>query len=295
MLPKELYAKIQKFHFRTRFMANDLFAGQYESAFKGRGMEFSEVREYEPGDDIRDIDWNVSARFGHPFVKVFHEERELTVTLLIDLSGSNLFGTQKRFKREVIAEIAGILSFAAIRTNDKVGAILFSSDVDRYIPPQKGAAHVWRMIKEIFTYTPSSQLTNIGTALEFLNKVVKRHSICFLISDFMTLYGDIDFERPLRLAGKKHDLTVVRVTDPAEKILPNVGLVRLQDPETGEIIAVNTSDKSVRNRWEKMMTNYETSLLKTFIQSNSEMIEVSTADSVIEPITAYFRRRERRR
>lgn len=295
MLPKELYSKIQKFHFRTRFMANDLFAGQYESAFKGRGMEFAEVREYMPGDDVRDIDWNVSARFGQPYVKVFHEERELTVTLLIDLSGSNLFGTRKRFKREVIAEVAGILSFAAIRTNDKVGAILFSSQVDKYIPPQKGIAHVWRMIKEIFTFTPPDKGTNIGNALDYLNKVVKRHSISFLISDFqMGAFGN-EFENPLKLAARKHDLTAIRVSDPAEIELPRVGLVRFQDPESGETIAINTSDKNVRRKWDKMVSESEIRLLESFIKSKVDMVDLKTDGSVIEPLTAYFKKRERRR
>ena len=174
MLPEELLKKIQRFHFRTKRQANDLFAGQYESAFKGRGIEFAEVREYEIGDDIRTIDWNVSARFGHPFVKVFNEERELTVMLLLDLSGSHLFGTKVKFKRELMAEVAGMLAFLAIRTNDKVGGILFSSRVERYIPPKKGASHVWRLIKEIFAYEPQDLSTNVGAVLNYLNRVVKR-------------------------------------------------------------------------------------------------------------------------
>jgi uncharacterized protein (DUF58 family) len=182
MLPEELLKKIQRFHFRTKRQANDLFAGQYESAFKGRGIEFAEVREYEIGDDIRTIDWNVSARFGRPFVKVFNEERELTVMLLLDLSGSHLFGTKVKFKRELLAEVAGMLAFLAIRTNDKVGGILFSSRVERYIPPKKGTAHVWRLIKEIFTYEPRDLSTNVQAVLTFLNRVVKRQAIVFLIS-----------------------------------------------------------------------------------------------------------------
>ena len=295
MLPKELYTKIQKFHFRTRFMANDLFAGQYESAFKGRGMEFAEVREYMPGDDVRDIDWNVSARFGQPYVKVFHEERELTVTLLIDLSGSNLFGTRKRFKREVIAEIAGILSFAAIRTNDKVGAILFSSDVNKFIPPQKGIAHVWRMIKEIFTYEPEDKKTDIGKALDFFNKVVKRHSISFLISDFQIGNFGTEFENPLKLAARKHDLTAVRVWDPCEKNLPKIGLARFYDPETGQCVVINTSDKKIQRKWDKMVSDNEIKLLQCLVKSKVDMIDLKTDSSIIEPITAYFRKRELRR
>ena len=185
MLSDEQLKKIQKFHFRTRKLASDLFAGQYESAFAGQGLEFAEVREYQAGDDVRFIDWNVSARFGHPYVKVFHEERELTVMLLLDLSGSHLFGTRKRFKREILAEVAGMLAFLAIRTNDKVGAILFSSKVEAYIPPKKGASHVWKLIREIFTYEPSEMGTNIKEVFDYLNRVVKRHAVVFLISDCM--------------------------------------------------------------------------------------------------------------
>ena len=244
MLSAELYKKIQGFHFRTRYLANDLFAGQYESAFKGQGIEFAEVREYQPGDDIRCIDWNVSARFGHPFVKVFHEERELTVMLLLDLSGSHLFGTKNKLKRDLLAEIAGMLAFLAIRTNDKVGAVLFSSQVEKFIPPQKGATHVWRLIKEIFTYEPQQLTTHIDGALSYLNRVVKRHAIVFLISDCM----DSGFESSFRLTAKKHDLTVIRICDPAEDELPNLGLMTLRDPETGQIALINTRSQALREK-----------------------------------------------
>ena len=183
MIPEDLFRKIQGFHFRTRRQANELFAGGYESAFKGRGMEFAEVREYQVGDDIRAIDWNVSARFGHPYVKVFHEERELTVMLLLDVSGSHAFGTRSKFKRDLLAEVAGMLAFLAVRTNDKVGAILCSAGAEKYIPPKKGAAHVWRLIKEVFTYQPRNPRTDLDASLSYLNRVVKRHAIVFLISD----------------------------------------------------------------------------------------------------------------
>ena len=182
MLSQEQLKKIQKFHFKTRSLANDLFAGQYESAFKGQGLAFTEVREYQPGDDVRAIDWNVSARFGHPYIKVFHEERELTVILLLDLSGSHLFGTKVKFKRELLAEVAGMLAFLAIRTNDKVGAVLFSSKVEKYIPPKKGPAHVWALIKEIFTYEPSEPGTHIKGALDYLNRVVRRKTAIVIVT-----------------------------------------------------------------------------------------------------------------
>lgn len=290
MLSEELLRKIQRFHFKTKRLANDLFAGQYESAFKGRGIEFAEVREYQPGDDVRSIDWNVSARFGHPFVKVFHEERELTVILVLDLSGSNLFGTKTKFKRELLAEVAGMLAFLAIRTNDKVGAILFSSRVEKYIPPKKGASHVWRLIKEVFTYQPQDLTTNIETVLTYLNRVVKRHAIVFLISDCM----DTGFERPLRMTAKKHDLTVIRVTDPAEQELPDVGLMSIHDPETGQVALVNSKTRGLKERWRnyrREQTNYLSDMLK---RAGVDLVELSTDGPVMEPLTRLFDTRRRR-
>ena len=245
MLSDEQLKKIQGFHFKTRHLASDLFAGQYESAFKGQGLEFTEVREYQPGDDVRTIDWNVSARFGHPYVKVFHEERELTVMLLLDVSGSQLFGTKHKFKREVLAEVAGMLAFLAIRTNDKVGAILFSSKVEQYIPPKKGAAHVWRLIKEIFTFEPDDLGTSIKGVLDYLNRVVKRHAIVFLISDCL----DADFDTPLAIAAQKHELTVIRISDPSEKDLPDAGLTYLRDPETEQVVLMNFRNRKLREKW----------------------------------------------
>ena len=295
MLPKELYTKVQKLHFRTKFLANDLFAGQYVSAFKGRGMEFAEVREYQPGDDVRDIDWNVSARFGRPFVKIFHEERELRVMMVLDLSASNLFGTQKRFKREVIAEVAGLLSFLAIRTNDKVGAVLFSEGVDKYIPPKKGTSHVWRLIKEIFSFEPHSRTTNIGMALEYLNKVVRRHAIVFLISDFMVRNPEERMERQLILTSKKHDVTALKVRDPAEEALPRVGFVRMQDPETGVSAFVNTNDEVLRQRWKQMIRETDDAMTKVLNKSKVPLVELSTDGSVVEPLTAFFHRRSKQR
>lgn len=291
MLSEELLRKIQRFHFKTRHLANDLFAGQYESAFKGRGMEFAEVRKYQPGDDIRTIDWNVSARFGHPFVKVFHEERELTVILLLDLSGSNLFGTKQRFKRELLAEVAGMLAFLAIRTNDKVGAILFSSKVEKYIPPKKGASHVWRLIKEIFTYEPQELTTNVDEVLTYLNRVAKRHSIVFLISDCM----DTGFESSLRLTAKKHDLTVIRVSDPAEEEIPDLGLMTFRDPETGEVVLMNTRSKVLRERWRKYRKDQIAYLSGLFRRTGVDLVELSTDGPVVEPLTHLFEGRIRRR
>jgi uncharacterized protein (DUF58 family) len=290
MISEELLKKIQRFHFKTRGLANDLFAGQYESAFKGRGMEFAEVREYQIGDDIRSIDWNVSARFGHPFVKVFHEERELTVMLLLDLSGSHLFGSRTRFKKELMAEVAGMLAFLAIRTNDKVGAILFSSRMEKYIVPKKGPSHVWRLIKEIFTYEPQDLKTNIDAALTYLNRAAKRHTIVFLISDCM----DTGFEKSLRLTAKKHDLTVIRVSDPSEDELPDVGLVTLHDPETGQEALINTRNKGLRERWRihrKEQADYLSHILK---RAGVDLVDLSTDGPVVEPLTRLFDTRRRR-
>ena len=290
MLPDELLKKIQGFHFKTRHLANDLFAGQYESAFKGRGMEFAEVREYMPGDDIRSIDWNVSARFGHPYVKVFHEERELTVVLLLDLSGSHLFGTRKRFKRELLAEVAGMLAFLAIRTNDKVGAILFSSQVEKYVPPKKGSPHVWRLIKEIFTYKPRDLTTDINAVLDYLNRVVKRHAIVFLISDCM----DRGFEKPFRLASKKHDLTVIRVSDPREEDIPDLGLVHLRDPETGQVTLINTRSRALRDGWQHYRRAQEAYLSDLLRSTGVDLVDIRTDGSVVEPLVRLFDKRRRR-
>ncbi len=290
MIPQDLLKKIQEFHFRTKRLANDMFAGQYESAFKGRGMEFSEVREYRPGDDIRTIDWNVSARFGHPFVKVFHEERELTVMLLLDLSGSNLFGTRKKFKRELLAEVAGMLAFLAIRTNDKVGAILFSSRVEKYIPPQKGASHVWRLIKEIFTYEPMDLNTNMDTVLSYLNRALKSHAIVFLISDCM----DTGFEKSLRLTSRKHDLTVIRVSDPAEEKLPDVGLISLKDPETGETALINTGSKRLKQKWQHYREKQDALLSDLLKKTGVDLVDLSTDGPVVEPLMRLFDMRRKR-
>ena len=290
MLSEELLKKIQKFHFKTHRMASDLFAGQYESAFKGRGIEFAEVREYLPGDDIRAIDWNVSARFGRPFVKVFHEERELTVMLLLDLSGSNLFGTRNRFKRELLAEVAGMLAFLAIRTNDKVGAILFSSKVEKYIPPKKGAAHVWRLIKEIFTYVPQDLTTDVDAVLSYLNRVTKRHAIVFLISDCM----DSGFDKSLRLTAKKHDLTVIRVSDPAEEKLPDLGLITFRDPESGEVAVINTKSKALQGRWRDYRTTQRGYMDDLLGRAGADLVDLSTDGPLVEPLARLFEMRRKR-
>jgi len=290
MIPEDLFRKIQGFHFRTRRQANELFAGGYESAFKGRGMEFAEVREYQVGDDIRAIDWNVSARFGHPYVKVFHEERELTVMLVLDVSGSHAFGTRSKFKRDLLAEVAGMLAFLAVRTNDKVGAILCSSGAEKYIPPKKGAAHVWRLIKEVFTYQPRNPRTDLDAALSYLNRVVKRHAIVFLISDCQ----DSGFEKSLRLTAKKHELSVIRISDPAEEELPDLGLVTLRDPETGEVALVDTGSRALRDRWRRHRKAQVAALAGLLKKSGVDLVDLSTGGPVVEPLIRLFEGRKRR-
>ncbi len=290
MLSKEILKKIQSLHFKTRHLANSVFAGQYVSAFKGHGMEFAEVREYYPGDDIRTIDWNVSARYGHPFVKVYHEERELTVILMLDISGSHSFGTRARFKRDLLAEVAGMLAFLAIRTNDKVGALLFTSKVEKYIPPKKGASHVWRLIKEIFTYEPEEKKTDIENALIYLNKVVKRHSVVFLISDCI----DRGFEKPLRLAARKHDLVVVHLNDPAEEELPDAGFISLIDPESGDKVIINSSDKKIRHKYAEYMFNEKKKITTLFKKAGVDLVELFTNRDVVEPLMRLFETKGRR-
>ncbi|HHS12510.1 MAG TPA: DUF58 domain-containing protein, partial [bacterium] len=242
MIPREILKKVHRLEITTRGLVNDVFSGEYHSVFKGRGMEFSEVREYQVGDDIRTIDWNVTARYGKPFVKVFEEERELTVILMVDASSSGEFGSFDRMKGEIGVEICALLAFSAIKNNDKVGLIIFTDQVEKYIPPRKGKSHVLRVLRELLYFKPEDRMTDVGGALEFLNRVARRRSVVFLVSDFLSK----DFERPLRIANKKHDLVAVHLVDPRETELPDVGYLELEDAETGERILVDTSDSHLR-------------------------------------------------
>ncbi|MBU2489802.1 MAG: DUF58 domain-containing protein [Proteobacteria bacterium] len=295
MISPELYKKIQQFHFRTRFLANDLFAGQYMSAFKGKGMEFAEVREYYPGDDVRDMAWNVTARFGRPFIKVHAEERELTVMVVVDVSGSQVFGTRRRFKRELAAEVAGLLAFVAVRTNDRVGAILFSDRVHKFIPPRKGPGHVWRLIMEMFSEEAAGGGTDLAGALNYLNRVVRRRAIVFCVSDFLLPGYGAEVGVALNLAARKHDLTAVRIQDPAERVLPPGGLVRLTDPETERLTVADFSDQRLRERFSREMERRDLEFKSLIAKSRVDLVELSTDGSVLKPLTAYFRRREARR
>jgi len=288
---KEIFKKVRKIEIKTRGLSHHIFSGEYHSVFKGRGMSFSEVREYQYGDDIRSIDWNVTARFNHPYIKIFEEERELTVMLLIDVSGSNTFGTQKQLKEELVTEIAAVLSFSAIQNNDKVGVIFFSDKIEKFIPPKKGTSHILRIIRELLDFKPESSGTNIAEALRYLTNAIKKRSIAFLISDFM----DEGFEKAVQIANHKHDLIAIRVTDKVETQLPDVGLVRMMDAETGRMRWINTSSKSVRRAFEDWTMKKRRDLDLLFNRLGVDMAKVYTGEDYVKPLMNLFRKREARR
>lgn len=290
MLTSELLKKVRHIEIKTRGLVNHLFSGEYHSVFKGKGMDFSEVREYQYGDDIRSIDWNVTARFDHPFVKIFEEERELTVLLLVDLSGSQYFGTGEAAKQQIAAEISAILSFSALKNNDKVGLLIFTDTVEKFIPPQKKKTNVLRIIREVLSFKPASTGTSIKNALEFLNKAVKKRSICFLLSDF----NDTGFEKVLKITAKKHDLIAVKIDDPREGNIPAVGLVNFRDPESGEYILVDTSAQSVRAAFGARVAERKEYLKKVLSTSGVDTVAVNTAESYIPALINFFKKRETR-
>jgi len=290
VIPKELARKIRYLQIHTRKAVNDVLAGEYESVFKGRGMEFEEVREYQPGDEVRSIDWNVTARMGRPYVKRFVEERELTAIFLVDLSASGTFGTVRQTKNEVAAELCALLAFAAIKNNDKVGLIVFTDTVELFIPPKKGLSHVLRLIREILYFKPEQTRTNMAEGLDYLGRVTTKRCVVFLISDFQ---GE-GFEKPMRVLGKRHDLIAVTVTDPREKRIPNVGLVELEDAETGEMVLVDTGSVKVRNEYERMGRERTQKLKETFRSMDVDQIEVSTGEDYVRDIERFFLARERR-
>ena len=290
MISQEVLKKVRRIEIRTRHLVNDVFGGEYHSVFKGRGMEFSEVREYQYGDDIRNIDWNVTARNQQPFIKVFEEERELTVMLIVDASASESFGSVEQMKIEIAAELGALLSYAAIKNNDKVGLIMFTDKIEKYVPPRKGRSHILRLIREILAFEPESTGTDIGKAVEYFLNVQRRRSVAFVISDFW----DSDFERPLRIAGKKHDMIGFWLVDPKEVTLPDVGLLGVRDPETGEEMVIDTGDKSLRNAFKDAMMNRETELVSLFRSMNMDSIQIMTDQSYVEPVMKFFKMRERR-
>lgn len=290
MIPTEILKKVEQIEIQTRGLVNDVFSGEYHSVFKGRGMEFSEVREYQIGDDIRTIDWNVSARMGHPYVKVFEEERELTVMLLIDVSSSGEFGTVERMKGEIAIEICALLAFSAIKNNDKVGLIIFTDKIEKYVPPKKGKQHVLRVLRELLYFEPEAKKTNISTALEYFSHVVRKRSIVFLISDFISE----DFSSALKIANKKHDVVAVRINDPRENELPDVGFVELEDAETSEIVAFDTNDPALRDLYTRTVSKEKEQRDKLFKSMNVDAIDISTDKSYIEPLIKFFRMRAKR-
>jgi uncharacterized protein (DUF58 family) len=290
MLTKELLKQVRQIEIRTRGLVNQVFSGEYHSVFKGRGMEFSEVREYQFGDDIRNIDWNVTARFGHPFIKIFEEERELTVILLVDLSGSLLFGTVEKTKQQIAAELSAILAFSAMKNNDKVGLILFTDKIEKFVPPRKGKKHVLRVIREVLSFEPKGKATNLKSALEYMNNAIKKKSIVFLISDFM----DEGYEKILRMVGKKHDLIGVVLNDRREFTLPKIGMIKLNDNETGEERWIDTSDLKVQKTIREMREKITQGRKTLFLTSRLDSIEVTTEENYIKPLIQFFRKRERR-
>ncbi|RLD10785.1 DUF58 domain-containing protein [candidate division KSB1 bacterium] len=289
-LPKELLKKVKQIEINTRNVVNEVFSGEYHSVFKGRGMEFAEVREYQPGDDVRLIDWNVSARMGHPYVKIFEEERELTVMLMVDVSSSGNFGTAQQFKREVAAELSAVLAFSAIKNNDKVGLIIFSDRIEKFIPPRKGRTHVLRVIREILFYKPREATTSIGTALEFLSRVIKRKSTAFLISDFLAE----DFKQPLQIASKKHDIIAISISDPREISLPEAGMIELEDAETGETIVIDTTSAQIRDEFHLKAMEQQNQLKSLFQSIGVDHIHIFTDQSYVEPVNKFFKMRARR-
>ncbi len=284
---KELLKKVRKIEIKTRRLSDHIFGGEYHSTFKGRGMTFSEVRQYQFGDDVRNIDWNVTARYNEPYIKVFEEERELTMMLMVDISGSKLFGTDEQFKDEIATEIAATLAFSATQNNDKIGLILFSDQIELYIPPKKGRSHVLRIIRELIEFKPKSKLTNISEALKFLSNVMKKKAIVFLLSDFIA----DDYKQTLKIAAGKHDITGIRIYDKHEESIPNLGMVQMQDEESGELVLVNTSSKKMRTNYSSYYQEKVDYYKNTFKKSGAGTIDCRVDESYVKKLLGYFKRR----
>ena len=284
---KELLKKVRKIEIKTRRLSDHIFSGEYHTSFKGRGMTFSEVRQYQYGDEIRAIDWNVTARYNEPYIKVFEEERELTMLLMVDISGSESFGSKNQFKNEIVTEIAATLAFSATQNNDKIGLILFSDEIELYIPPKKGRSHVLRIIRELIEFEPKSKQTDVSKALRFLSGTQKKKAIVFIISDFMT----DEYEHTLKIASKKHDITGIRVYDIREEKMPNVGMVSMLDAETGKTVLVDTSSKSVRLNYEKHYQNKVKYFKETFSKSGSGTVQTRVDESYVTKLLGYFKSR----
>lgn len=282
---KEILKKVRKIEIKTRRLSDHLFSGEYHSSFKGRGMTFSEVRKYQYGDDVRAIDWNVTARYNEPFIKVFEEERELTMMLMVDVSGSESFGTSLQFKRDTLTEIAATLAFSAIQNNDKVGLLLFSGEIELFIPPKKGKSHVLRIIRELIEFTPKNTKTNLSLALKYLSNVMKKKAIVFILSDFM----DENYSQTLKIVGNKHDVTGIRIFDKYEKSIPNLGIIPVKDSETGKTMLVNTSSKKERIRYEKEYAGRVAYFEKSFSHSGSGTINTQVDRDYVKKLLGYFK------
>lgn len=284
---KELLKKVRKIEIKTRRLSDHVFGGEYHSTFKGRGMTFSEVRQYQFGDDVRNIDWNVTARYNEPFIKVFEEERELTLMLMVDVSGSEFFGTDTQFKNEVVTEIAATLAFSAMQNNDKTGLILFSDEIELFIPPKKGKSHVLRIIRELIEYEPNSRKTNVAQALKYMTNVMKKKAIVFVLSDFIT----DNYRDTLRIVAKKHDVTGIRVYDAREEAIPNLGVVQMQDEETNERLLVDTSSKAVRDNYNSYYRDRSDYFQEAFTKSGAGAISCRVDESYVKKLLGYFKRR----
>jgi uncharacterized protein (DUF58 family) len=287
MIPQEILQKVRLIEIKTRHVVNDIFGGEYHSAFKGKGMEFAEVREYVPGDDIRDIDWNVTARTGKPFIKKFDEERELTVMLMIDVSASGFYGTGDTLKSDLMVELSSVLSFSAIKNNDKVGLILFSDKIEKFIPPQKGKSHVMRIIRELIFYKAEDQQTDLSQAIEFVQKVIKRKSVIFVLSD----YQDVHFYKPLCHLNNKHDVISIKFDDYSEKEIPNLGMIKLHDSETQRSIWVDSNSKRLRELMKIAVLENDKTLKRYFDKNKIDFIPINTESGYIEPLVSFFTRR----
>ena len=288
METSEIIKKVRKIEIKTRGLSSNIFAGQYHSAFKGRGMAFSEVREYQFGDDVRDIDWNVTARFHRPYVKVFEEERELTVMLLIDVSGSLDFGTQRQMKRDVVTEIAATIAFSAIQNNDKIGVVFFSDKIEKYIPPKKGRKHILYIIREMLDFQPESKRTDVKQAVEFLSSVQKRRTTAFILSDF---YVRHDFQQSLQICNRKHDVVAIQVYDVRAKELPDVGLMKVVDAETGFEQYVDTGSRKLRQAYQRYWMGRQTELYETFNKSNVDHVSIATNEDFVKSLLLLFKQR----
>ena len=283
----ELLKKVRKIEIRTKALSQQVFSGQYHSAFKGRGMAFSEVREYQYGDDIRNIDWNVTARFNHPYIKIYEEERELTVMLLIDVSGSTQFGTRQQFKSDLITEISAVLSFSAINNNDKVGVIFFSNQVEKFIPPKKGRSHILRIIRELVDYKPQQVQTNMAEALRYLTNAIKKRCTAFILSDFV----NCDFEQALKIAANKHDVVALQISDKGDALLPNIGLVQIHDPETGRKSIADTSNANVQKEYARWWHNQQKRNVEVFKKSGVDVAHLFTDKDYVKALSELFHRR----